>query len=602
MKDQTILYVEKDTDLMRSTFVALGLADLFYRLPEPNSGVDVRIRDVGSAYVLEVGMSRDDMLRRVQELGALPPLLPVLLKKPTGKEQKQMDAGASLDSIRRKYFPEGFPGEWFDYEQERQKVQADRAARKEQREGDVVTRDPRFSLWAHLISSFNRGTIMRVGYPLMLHVWHSHSGEQAVALCDAILLAYGEYPNRLAETEEAWGEHIKPAVQYPDFGLFGWDGSQTKVSTLSLVSPSTAQGSWTSTSLRSVNTTIPKTFWLEFYLAMAGYMVAGMPYRSGDDALLYYPLPNNILISRLRALMGEYRGAKLARDLYDYSGVMPRAKVDALCQIGYYLKMVEHYAANPPERRRTNAISGLVGYYYKNLTGHTPFDETVFSLPGWMPEKVDRKGLERAGEVLEAHQSLIRALRNDYAEELTILDYYRRFIALGDPDDWIAFAIAYGNHRFSKLPDNPWLPALPINTLEETLMNAERRDYRPVLENEGFKNVSRAIRSCTVQLRYWKDVKNSQTAFKVRHGLGDDLRRRAHNPDQFIEDLSEFVYDYTRESSSVQANTGETRPFITEEDLYEVVAMVNEYGSRVVANLLVAAGYSSDFSRREQKA
>jgi hypothetical protein len=597
---ETHLYVEKDTDLMRSTFVAVGLADLFYRLSGKGSGVDVRIRDMGSAYLVIGDLSPDKYRVEVARRGALPALLPALTKKHTATEQKQIDGGTDPAELRRRYVPEGFAGNEFDYEVERQKVDADRAARKEApQEGAPTTRDPRFSLWAHLISHFNRGTIMRVGYPLMLHAWHSHSGDQATALFDLILNAYGGYPNDLYSAQISWQETIKPALNYSDFERFGWGGAAATVSALSLVSPSTAQGSSTLSSARLVNTTIPDTFWLEFYLAMAGYMIAGIPHRSGNDALLYYPLPKEIRFSRLKALMDNYRGTRLARDLYDYSNLMPRAKVDALSQITFYLEMVKHYRRNQPERRRVDAINGLVGYYYKNLTAHTPFDETTFGLPRWMPEQMDEDSLLQAEAILEAHHEVLRALRGEHAEELIILSAYRRFVTLGATDDWIEFCILYGMHRFRNMVDQPWLPWIHITILEETLMNQDRKDCRPILENAGFRNIAAAIRECTVNLRYWKDVKKTQKAFKVRHGLGDDLLRSAHDAERFIEALGGFVHDYMRESSNVQANTGETRAFITDDDLYEVISLIGDYGSRVVASLLVAAGYASDYERKE---
>jgi len=597
---ETHLYVEKDTDLMRSTFVAVGLAELLYRLSGTGSGADVRIRDRGSAYQIVGGLSPGAYRAEAARRGALPALLPALVKKHTATEQKQIEAGTDPAEIRRRYVPEGFAGAVIDYEEERQKVEADRAARKEgQQEGVISTRDPRFSLWAPLLSYFNRGTIMRVGYPLILHAWHSHTEDQAAALFDLIVQAYGDCPNDLGAAQVSWQENVKPALGYPGFDQFGWGSDNATVSSLSLISPSTAQGSTTGSSIRVVNTTIPDTFWLEFYLAMAGYMVAGIPYRSGDDALLYYPLPKDIRISRLDSLMGAYRGAHLARDLYDYSGLMPRAKVDALCQVSFYLEMVRHYRANPPDRRRVDAVDGLVGYYYKNLTGHAPFDETTFGLPRWIQGEADEETLLRAQTILEAHHEVIRALRGDYAEELVILSAYRRFITLGSAEDWIEFCILYGMHRFAKMVDQTWLPWIHITTLEETLMNQDKKDYRPILKDPGFRSIAAAIRACTVNLRYWKDVKKTQTAFKVRHGLGDDLRRNAHDSDRFIEALSEFVHDYMRESSSVQANTGETRDFITADDLYAVTSLVERYGSRVVANLLVAAGYASDYVRKE---
>lgn len=450
---------------------------------------------------------------------------------------------------------------------------------------------------------------MRIAYPLVVHAWNAHRGETALALTELILHYYGTLPSDPDAAETYWAEQIKPALGYTDFALFNdWDKDEASVSAVSIVSPTTAQGSYTDSGARGLNTGTPNIFWLDLYLAFAGYMAVGMPYRIGSDVVLYYPLPRQIEYSRAQGIITDYRDSGAARHLYDLSGIFPRAKTDALAQITFYLQMVKHYQRNVPGRRRINAIDALVGYFYKDISAQIPFDETTFALPGWLPLEADVTQLEEAEEVLEQHKVLIEAVRGDYAEELMILGHYRRFITLGNPDDWVAFAISYSQHRFNKLPDAPWLPFLTAAVFEYTLRNAQqehkpmqdKKDFRPILETPGFQNIANAINSCTVQLRYFKDVRNQQTAFKVRHGLGDDLRRNAHNPDQFIEDLGNFVHDYSQESISVQANTGETRPFVTQDDLYQVVALVNDYGSRVVASLLVAVGYASHYERKTE--
>ena len=610
---ETTLYVEKDTDQMRSTLVAYGLASLFFHLPEAGSGADVRIVDQGSTYSLHViGHDRETLLDLVQRRG-LPALLPAILKPLSAKEKKFVESGLSEDDVRSNYKPLGFPADRVvDYGAEKQKVDAARQARRQKtrEEGDAPVRAPDYPLWAHLCSYFGKGSAMRVGYPLVVHAWHAHQGECAEALCELILQAYGNFPNRLDEARDLWRDTIKPRLDTSGFQLFGWDGAQTDISALSIVSPTTAQGSFTATGARGVNTGTPEIFWLEMYFAFAGYMAAGMPFNAGGDAVLYYPLPRDITFRSLEITMQQYRDSDAIRHLYDYSNVMPRAKIDALSQIAFYESMIKHYLANlrdpnaPPwEQLEINAVSGLVGYYYKDISTQIPFDETAFALPAWLSLQPDAEVLESALAVLEGHRKLIEAIRGDYAEELEILASYRRFVTLGNPIDWIDFAIAYSTHRFNKMVDSPWMPHLQIELLEKTLMNnPQYKDYRPIIENRGFRNLVNAIRFCTVQLRYFKDVEKRQTAFKVRHGLGDDLLRRAHNADDFIEDLSHFVHDYMRESSNVQAVYKETRPFITEDDLYEVVTLVNEFGSRVVANLLVAAGYSSSFARKEQEA
>lgn len=610
---ETTLFVEKDTDQMRSTLVAYGLASLLFHLAEAGSGVDVRIVDQGSAYRLQVnGNDQAALLDFVRQRG-LPPLLPAILKPLSAKEKKLVEGGVPEDNVLRKYKPRGFPlDRVVNYGAEKQKVDAARQARRQKtrEEGDAPIRPRDYPLWAHLCSYFGKGSAMRIGYPLVVHAWHAHQGECAEALCELILQAYGDFPNRLDEARDIWRNYIKPQLDTSGLQLFGWDGAQTDISALSIVSPTTAQGSFTVTGAKGINTGTPEIFWLEMYLAFAGYLAAAMPFNADGDALLYYPLPQDIRFTLLQQTMNLYRDSGSVRHLYDYSNVMPRAKIDVLSQIVFYESMIKHHLANlddpngdPWDQIEVNAVSGLVGYYYKDISTQIPFDETTFALPAWLSLQPDAEVLESALTVLDGHRKLIEAIRGDYAEELEILASYRRFATLGSPADWIDFAIAYNMHRFNKMIDSPWMAHLQIELLEKTLMNnPQYKDYRPIFENPGFRNVVNAIRSCTVQLRYFKDVKSQQTAFKVRHGLGDDLLRRAHDADDFIEDLGHFVHDYMRESSNVQAVYKETRPFVTEDDLYEVVALVNEFGSRVVASLLVAAGYSSSFVRKEQEA
>lgn len=604
--EDAVLYVEKDIDLMRSTFVAVGLAHLCNRLFGAGEGVDTRLVDQGSAYMLRVErygqlVSKAELLRQAAERG-LPALLPAIFKPLTAKEQKLVEAGMPVEEVRRKYVPAGYPYPPIDYGAE--KAKPEQPPDSETREGDISYRSPEYPLWAHLCSYFGKGSAMRVGYPLVVHAWQAHQGEAAEVLLSLILSCYGDYPNEVDACGIYWAQNIKPYLDYEHFGLFGWEGDQHEISALSVVSPTTAQGLYSPNAVRYSSPSTPNTFWLEVYLAFAGFMDIAMPYRAGGDVLTYYPLPRDILFSALHNLVAIYRSKGYVNSLYRYSNAMPYIKIDALAQISFYRAMVEHYIENAEDAGwGLDAVSGLAGYYYKDISTQIPFDHTIFTVPGWLPPEPDMAQLEEAAATLSDHYDIIRNLRGDNAEELLILDHYRRFIAEGEPDAWTDFVVAYNLHCFRNTANNRWLRLLTVSLLRRTLMNtSDRKDYTPILENAGFKNIARAIRFCTVQLRYWKDVKKTQTAFRVRHGLGEDLRRHAHDPERFVEELGEFVADYMRESSNVQASTGETRPFVTDQDLLDVVALVSTYGSRVVANLLVAAGYASDYSRNTEQA
>ncbi len=596
MMNRLTLFIPKDTDWMRSTFIAVGLASLLYELLPVGSGMEVRIRDLGSAYQVTSGMELEAYRTRVQERGYLPPLLPALVKKYTPAEQRAIDQSddpeAERQRIRQQYVPQGFLGTIVDYVAEKSKPSRHILSKKDEvQEGAPSVRPPDYPLWEHVLSNFGSGKGID-GYRKVLRLWHIHQGENALKLFDLIIDFYG---GQLEEPEEAlkiWKKYVRPQREE----------ANGNVTALSIIAPTASKGVFSPSAASYQGGKQLKTFWLESYLNWAGYMEVGMPFRSGSDALMYYPLPQDITFSNLRHLINEYRASPLTAALYHYAFSYPRAKLDILSQNVFYQSMVEHLLSNPPESRHINLISGLVGYYYKNLTSHTPFDEVTFRLPPWLPDDADDEVLEHAQTLLKEHHNIISALRGEFAEDLSILAAYRRFITHGEPEAWIDFCIQYNQYRFSKLLEQSWLPLLSLELLEETLMNQEIRDYRPILQNPGFRNIAKAIRSCTVDLRYWKDVKNQNTQFKVRHGLGADLLRVAHDAERFVETLSDFVHDYTRESANVQAQFGETRPFITVDDLEDVIGLVSEYGSRVVASLLVAAGYASDYQRKEQSA
>ncbi|NDJ55190.1 MAG: hypothetical protein GYB68_19130, partial [Chloroflexi bacterium] len=469
------LYVEKGTDLMRSSLIAYGLASVFHEL----NADEIWISDLGMAYQLRVGVSLElvkDKIRR----GGLPQVLPAITKPPSASEKKRLEAGEPQEEIERRYLPIDYAGRKIDYGNEKQKSEARWKAKKAREEGEIPERHPDFPLWAHLCSYFGKGSAMRTGYPLLIHTWWAHHKQHDEALFDLIMSLYGDLPNQVEDAAAYWIDEIKPHLEYPDFELFNWSQSNlSDITALSIVSPTTAQGSFATTSAKSLNNNSLDIFWLELYLAFAGYMAVGMPFKAGGDVLLYYPQPKRIEFWSLRRILDEYRNSSDVVRLYDYSNKMPRIKIDLLSQISFFRKMVDHYWLNHPDAGDIDAITGLVGYYYKDISTQIPFDETTFILPPWLPLQPSEAALEDAEMILDEQAKIVRALRGDHAEELVILDDLRRFTTLGDPNDFLQFAIAYGEHRFAKLVDQPWLPFLTFSTLENVLMNNDIRDYRP---------------------------------------------------------------------------------------------------------------------------
>lgn len=610
------LFVEKDTDLMRATFVAIGLAKLLYKLIADGRADQLVLYDMGNVYGLDIPCEPAELLAKVRRAGFMPPLLPAIHKPLSAGEQKEIDAGTPAEQIRRKYVPVGIEmrgGEIVDYGAQKLLVSAEKVTKKGVREeGDAIPRHPDFPVWAHLCSYFGKGSAMRSVYPAILHTWHAHTDESAVALLELILASYGNFPNELSAMQGLWEERILPDLSYSDWSI------TPLVTALSVVSPSTVQGTSTPSASRNMNNQSLEGFWVELYLAFVGYMEVGMPFTLGSDVLLYYPLPRRISLSRLMRIQSYYRQDGEVRQLYRFSNAMLRAKLDTLAHVTYYRSMVTHYLFNLPqsdapeyEQIEENSITGLVGYYYRDLGGtQIPFDETLFALPMWMGIRAEAQQLEAARHLLDAHHHILVSVRGKppknalTADELILFNIYRRFITQGEAQAWIDFVIAYTAYRFRYLPEMGWLADLHLDVFKETLMNMQndKLDYRPIMESEGFQKIAAAIRDCTVKARYFKDVRrDSSYPFKVRHGLGDDLLRHAHSPEKFIAALSSFLHDYARESSNVQADTGKSRAFVSENDVFDIVALIQAYGSFVVAHLLVAAGYASDYRAKSEE-
>jgi len=123
-------------------------------------------------------------------------------------------------------------------------------------------------------------------------------------------------------------------------------------------------------------------------------------------------------------------------------------------------------------------------------------------------------------------------------------------------------------------------------------MSTEKRLSR-ILESPGFQNIAYAIRQSTVTAQYRK--KQGDRKYDVRYGLGQELARKARYPDSFIAALSDFLHKYNAENAQVMENrSGPYRRSVKTTDIDEIVALIDEFGSETVANLLIAYGYARE--------
>ncbi len=126
-----------------------------------------------------------------------------------------------------------------------------------------------------------------------------------------------------------------------------------------------------------------------------------------------------------------------------------------------------------------------------------------------------------------------------------------------------------------------------------------RKDLAPIVENGGFQNVAYAIRHATI-IPQTRKANKQDNLYEVRYGLGAELKRKGTVRDEFVAALTDFIQSYNQENvQKLESKGQQLRRDVRTGDIAEVVRLIDEYGSEVVANLLIAYGYARE-PREEQ--
>lgn len=114
-----------------------------------------------------------------------------------------------------------------------------------------------------------------------------------------------------------------------------------------------------------------------------------------------------------------------------------------------------------------------------------------------------------------------------------------------------------------------------------------------ILDSPGFQNIAYAIRQSTIIAQYRK--KEGDRRYDIRYGLGRDLVRQSQYPDEFVAALSDFLHKYNAENAQVMENrSGPYRKSVQTGDIQEILRLIDQHGSDLIAKLLVAFGYARE--------
>jgi hypothetical protein len=584
---QSTYYVDKTTDTFADVLLAYGVAALLERLLQADVGqATVRVRDTGGVYA-------------------------IALEDPIEEGFEDLDWFCDLPFIhtRSKKPPQGWPGMVVDYDAERERRAAYFEARRQlpleaRRPGATVDEHPELAAVLSLAPRPDWDILAQVNqmqaitaYAQVLTAWFECRA-CFPDLLRLLLALFATTPNDGDEALAAW------QVLSRERGI-----KTNTVTPVQVLNPGMGKGINRPKADGAHRLGNPDSFWPLEFLKFWGMRRAGVPRivqtpqptggRGPRDRKTYVLHPVNVTLDTLDKVYRAFNRAMWASTA---------VKMDVLAALRYTGVFLDQWLAGQLADVRWGEepgdhVAGMAMAFYKDMGNAVAvLNLSEIGLPRWM--KVGSPEQGRAYRALvEEHRQVVDSLQERSADEYRLLQFYRDFLSGRDLTAFFAFAAGYASLVMSRMERGQWAPPFTTTNLEVLMMEHDKR-FAPILESPGFQNVAAAIRRGTVMPQYFK-ARGSKGPYEIRYGLGAGLLRQAAYPDQFIQALSAFLHDYNRETAQIyeryRGNPPVRRATVTTEDVQQVVELIDEYGSKTVANLLVAFGYARELRDREEE-
>lgn len=257
----------------------------------------------------------------------------------------------------------------------------------------------------------------------------------------------------------------------------------------------------------------------------------------------------------------------------------------------------------------TDYVSGLYSAFFKDLgNAKAVMNLSYYHLPSW----VKFESFEDVYQYNEIFGEIISKCEKIRRDEILLqeldqpLNHLVTFISTGKLESFLFFVQEYHFKVFSYVYEKKYLLGLKpftIKQLQEVIMKSNQ-PYSKIVEDKGFINISRAIFSATLGLQYQD---KSVRKYPVHYDLQHKLKQNAPYKEKFITTLTDFVSTFNSENARVfesnraRGDNNRTRKNITDKDLASVIELIDEYGSNIVGNLLVAFGYAKKEQANENQ-
>ncbi len=345
--------------------------------------------------------------------------------------------------------------------------------------------------------------------------------------------------------------------------------------------------------------------WFKEYLKMAGcyksMFVRKVKAGKKRDWKLYVVEPKSLELTLLDTIYRSFKPNVIGSSTVklDISSILRYTKT--------FIQNSEEYQQKKPSfSKRFNPhhfVSGFHTTYQKSL-GRKPAVSNIGYLR--LPDFIEISSYEEGNKwinILDEHVRIISKINEDIGSTTSMLHHYRQFLSGGVVNEFFEFNFEYTALLMADiaLPSGHTskrrLEPFALNLLEEFLMSAEK-EFKPILEVEGFRNVAKAIRKSTISEQYRKAKGKQQ--FDICYGMAQDLKRKSPYKEDLVTYLSEFIANYNAETARFVerhpelAKAGKVRATVKMQDIDELVGLIDEYGSDVIGKLLSAYGYALD--------
>ena len=280
------------------------------------------------------------------------------------------------------------------------------------------------------------------------------------------------------------------------------------------------------------------------------------------------------------------------------------ARFDAEIVIKMSIEFLEYYPFKGNEEEDIREyISGFFGTHFGSK-GQVYGVKDIFSLnlPSWIKPE-DEDDLINYFTVLEEHKIIIQSLSVDKGDT-ELLNAYRDFITGNKLEQFFSFQILYGDYIVKRLANSevrePKLFSIGgLNLMVRSFQKKDEIELTKITDNPGFKNIAQAINSATVYAG-----KNDKGWERI-YGLAQRLGSQTASKKDFIVELMAFLASYENENlridEELQRKNKTRRIWTTKEDLDSLIQLIEEYGSNLVGNLLIAYGYAKGWGSEVKK-